>query len=642
MIAIEWLRRPGAALRGDRLAVSLAAATTQSAGLARTPRAICAALLPFDDPRRARHWRPATLGPLSVLFCGHLDNSAAIAAELGQANPGPGDAPGLAVLYAAALLRWGPRTDHVLIGEYAAIALNESGHHLRLSRSPLRAPPLHYYADAARVIAASVARAIFACGVEQQLDDDKLADMAWFNASNEAQSWFRGVNRVPLGSTVEFTPSSAQTRRYYDIGALQPLPRMSLADSVAQAQALLAEGTRAALAGSRRPAVMLSGGLDSSLVAVKALEAMPAETPLNAYTFVPEPGWGDYHVRGKFTDEGPLVAAFCQLHPRIISHFRDSAGRGLDTRLDDLFFAIGGAPQGLANLTPYHALWEAARADGCDRVLLGEFGNLTASADGSWAYSEYLITLRWRQLYRALRNAPEDDRSLVRRFLALAVGPFLSDALWDWQRERRGFNNLYHQASPLRRNFAKQSGALARSITARLPNPRYPRRDRLGEMKEVHANAWGEFSDIYAGFTQIHGLEQRDPTAYRPFFEFCAGLPSDRFLRDGQGRWLAREMLRGQLPEAQRVTNRTGLHGADWHIKLSRQREQLQREVEQFAKVPRLAAMLDLDRARAALENWPATGDVSDEQRLLCEVALPRTILTARFINYVEGRNLEV
>ena len=613
----------------------------RSAGLSRSPRAMCAALLPFNDPRRARSWRPATLGPLVVLFHGHLDNSAVVAAELGVPNPEPVDSPGLAALYAAALLHWGARTDRMLIGEYAAIALNPSEQHLRLVRSPLRAPPLHYYADAERVIAASVARAIFACGVEQQLDDDKLADMAWFNASNEAQSWFRGVNRVPLGSTVELTPVTAATRRYYDIGALQPVPRMSVADSVAQAHALLAEGTRAALAGSKRPAVMLSGGLDSSLVAVKSLEAMPGETPLNAYTFVPEPGWGDYRFRGKFTDEGPLVAAFCQRHPRLVPHFHDNAGRGLDARLNDLFFAIGGAPQGLANLMPYHALWEAARADGCDRVLLGEFGNLTASADGSWAYSEYLITLHWRQLYLALRNSPEDDRSLGRRFMALAVGPFLPDAVWDWQRRRRGLDNLYHRASPLRRSFAERSGALARSSAARLPNPRYPRRDRLGEMKEVHTNAWGDFSDIYAGFTQIHGLEQRDPTAYRPFFEFCAGLPSDRFLRDGQERWLAREMLRGQMPEAQRLTNRTGRHGADWHIKLSRQREQLLREVAQFAKVPRLAEILDLDRARAALEDWPETGDVSDEQRLLYEVALPRTIIAARFINYVEGRNLE-
>ena len=202
--------------------------------------------------------------------------------------------------------------------------------------------------------------------------------------------------------------------------------------------------------------------------------------------------------------------------------------------------------------------------------------------------------------------------------------------------------NLYHLATPLRPDYAEQSGAATRSRAAGLPNPRFPLRDRLAMMKEVHSNAWGEFSDIYAGFTEIHGMEQRDPTAYRPFFEFCAGLPSDTFLRDGQDRWLAREMLRRQMPEAARLEKRTGRHNADWHAKLSRQRDDLRREVDALAKVPRLAEMFDLERVRVALEDWPDSGAIADSERLVREVALPRAIIMARFVNYVEGRNLEL
>lgn len=577
-----------------------------------------------------------------MLFAGHLDNGAEVAGALGLSNPAPGDNQALAALYGAALLKWADQTDLRLIGEYAAIVIDEAQGSLRLVRTPLRAPPLHYYFDAGRVIASTSVRAIFACGVERRIDDRKLADMAFFNASDEARGWFEGVGRVPLGSVVDITPARETTRRYYDIGALPRLPRMPVAERLEQAHALLAEGTRAALAGAARPALMLSGGLDSSLVAVKTLEVMPASTQLDTYTFVVEPGWVRHGYKHRIADERPLVEAFCAMHPRLVPHYFDNADRGLDTRLTELFFATGSAPQGLANLGSYQALWEAARNDGCDRVLLGEFGNLTASADGNWAYSEYLAHLRWRQLYLALRDAPEDDRSLGRRLLALAVFPFLPDRAWHWQRSLRNAPNLYHLATPLRPDYVEQSGTAARSRAAGLPNPRYPLRDRLAAMKEVHTNAWGEFSDIYAGFTQIHGLEQRDPTAYRPFFEFCAGLPSDTFLRDGQDRWLAREMLRGQMPEAARLETRTGRHNADWHAKLSRQREDLLREVDALAKVPRLAAMFDLERVRAGLEDWPENGAISDGDRLVREVAVPRAIIMARFVNYVEGRNLEL
>jgi len=575
-----------------------------------------------------------------VLFTGHIDNAARASDELGLASPQPGDLQALAHLYGLALQKWREQADIHLIGEYAAIGFDESAQRLRLARSPLRAPPLHYFADATRIIASTVARAIHGCGVERRIDPDKLADAAWFNYANEARDWFKGLRRVPLGSVVELTPGSETCRSYYDPEAIPRQPSMPMAERVERAHALLAEGTRAALAGSTRPAIMLSGGLDSSLVAVKALEVMPGDAPLNAYTFVTEADWQPHPMMGRYTDERPYIERFCQQHPRIVPHFFDNRETPLDVRLNELFLAIGAAPQGLANLTGYHALWQAARADGCDRVLLGEFGNLTASADGSWAYSEYLVRLRWKQLWLALRNAPEDRRAMWRRFLALAVFPLLPDSMWQWQRRVRGVESLYHLASPLRRDYAMKSGVIARGLAVGLPNPRFPVRDRLAMLKEVHSNTWGEFSDIYHGFGQIYGIEQRDPTAYRPFLEFCMGLPSDTFLRDGQERWLAREMLRRQMPEEQRLERRTGRHEADWYPKLTRQRETLRRELELCAGDPQLAEMFDFERLRAALDDWPDSGDIPEDQRLLREVALPRAVIMSRFVAWAEGRNL--
>lgn len=640
MIGIDWCKQAGTAPCGSRLAASLAAGSGRSPGLHQDGHTAYAALLPFRDPRRARAWVPERVGPLVLLFAGHLDNAASIASELGLACPEPNDLRALARLYGTALLQWGEAVDRRLIGEYAVIAFDPGHHRLRLARSPLRAPPLHYHVDARRVIAASVVRALFACGVAQELDDEKLADMAWFNASDEQRSWYRGVSRVPLGSTVTLTPDRLSTDRYYDIAALRPLPRAAVADHIAQAQALLEEGTRAALAGSKRPAIMLSGGLDSSLVAVKALAVLPEPAQLDAYTFVTEPAWSGRTALGRYGDERPPVAAFCAMHPRIVPHFFDNADSSFGARLPDLFLATGTAPQGLANLNVYHALWQAARNDGCDRVLLGEFGNLTASADGSWAYSEYLLRLRWRELALALRKGPPDDRTFLRRLLALAIMPLFPDSAWKWQRRLRGYDDHYALASPLRPEFAESSGAVARAAASGLPNPRHPVRDRLAMMKEVHSNAWGEFSDIYHGFSQVYGIEQRDPFAYRPFFEFCAGLPSTLFLRGGQNRWLAREMLKGAMPEAARTTQLTGRHNADWHCKLTRQRGALLDEVKRLSANPRLAAMFDLDRARAALEHWPESDAIDERQRITCEIAVPRAIIFARYVNWVEGHNL--
>lgn len=641
MFALEWLRRADAAPASERLAASLAAGLSAVSAQHSIGDGTFAELLQHGDPRRARAWRPVEVGPHVVLFHGHLDNAAAAAAELGQPVPLPGDSAALARLYSAALLAWGDATDRRLIGEYAAAVLDQSAGTLRLARSPLRAPPLHYHATPERVIASTAVRAIFACGVEQRLDDAKIADMAWFNAANEARGWYVGLRRVPLGSVVMLGSGGCEeTRCYYDLDALPPVPRGSRAELVEQANALLVEGTRAALAGSKRPAVMLSGGLDSAMVVTRVMDAVPGDTAINAYTFVPRPDWDGFCNPGYYGTERPRVEALSAMHPRIVPHFEDNADTSFTDRLEVLFHTIGGSPQGLANLGVYHRLWEAARRDGCDRVLLGEFGNATASADGSWAFSEYLATFRWIELYRALRHSIRDDRSLLRRFLAMAVFPFLPERLWHWQRRVRGIDELYASVSPLRLDYAIRTGVVDRARAVGLPTSRFPDRDRLSMIREIHANAWGEFSDLYSGFEQVYGMEQRDPTAYRPFFEFCAGLPSDMYLHDGQQRWLARELLRGRVPEEQRLSTLIGSHNADWRARLGARRGEMLAELDLLEREPRLAKMFDFPRVRAALEDWPESTDIPVAEQVLRAAAISRAILFSRFINYVEGRNL--
>ena len=86
----------------------------------------------------ARAWRPARFpnGRLAV-FHGYFDNAAAIAAELGAS---PDDR---AELYALAVERWGDETERRVVGEYCSIIVDPETLRVRLSRSPLRAPPLY-------------------------------------------------------------------------------------------------------------------------------------------------------------------------------------------------------------------------------------------------------------------------------------------------------------------------------------------------------------------------------------------------------------------------------------------------------------------------------------------------------------------
>lgn len=639
MFAFELRRQRSSETDADRLGRSLASGLDRVAGNYGRDGAAFAQLLRHGDVRRARGWQPARAENRIILFAGHLDNAADIARDLAVKPPASDDDSALAAFYGRALHEFGAHTDRRLIGEYAAAVIDLETRAVRLVRSPLRAPPLHYCHSDDRVIASNVVRALFAAGVTRKLDHAKLADMALFNASNEARGWYEGIDRVALGTMVTLADGRKTVERYYDLGDLRPLARMDRTEMIETARDLFYQGTRAALAGSARPAVMLSGGLDSTLVAASAAAVMPGQAPIDTYTFCAASDWSGHSRPGTYGDERPRVEAFCRRNPRLRPHFHGDTKRHFDDDLTAMFHAIGAAPQGLVNLGAYHGMWRDARADGCDRVLLGEFGNMTVSDDGSWAYADLLTRLRWRELLDALRQAPPDGRSLPRRFAALALMPFLPDRLWHWQRKVRGVGNLYIDASPLKASYAAKSGALARSAAAGLPNPRFPLRDRLAMIREVHDNAWGEFSDVYHGFEQIYGLEQRDPTAYRPLFEFCAGLPAEMVLHGGQNRYLARELLKGHMDEGDRLSPLKGSHNADWHERMAPRRADIRRELDQLSADPAMAAMFDFDRLIGALDDWKDLPDMTPAQAFTCSAAVPRALLFARFIRHVDGRN---
>ena len=141
------------------------------------------------------------------------------------------------------------------------------------------------------------------------------------------------------------------------------------------------------------------------------------------------------------------------------------------------------------------------------------------------------------------------------------------------------------------------------------------------------------------GVEQVFGIRHRDVTAYRPLLEFCAGLPTDQFVRGGVQRWLARRMAHGRMPEAQRQETAYGQHNVDWHLRLTRRLPELRAEVERIADDPALAPLIDTDAASALLDHWPSAPPADPREVKRHFHALTGAILTARFHRFSAGIN---
>jgi len=590
-----------------------------------------------STPASSRLWRPTRLpSGLLVIFHGYLDNALSVAGKLGTETLEP------ALLYGLAVERWGDEAEREIVGEYCAVLIDTARPGLRLARSPLRAPPLHYFSSSDLVAAASVPRALFAAGVERRLNEQRVADSALMNFSDKEASWFEEVYRVPLGHVVDLKPGfERNVRQPYDLFSVPDVRFDSVEQYVQRAGELLTEGVRVCMAGFANPGATLSSGLDSPQVAICALNELPANKRLPTFTFHPEPGYDGRTEFGKVGNERPIVEAFLAKHPRIEPHFTDNGGYEHDYRWNEFFHLMGGAPAGLPNMYVFHGLFSAAAKRNCDVILLAEWGNFTFSDKGDWGFVEYLLTGKWRQLWLALTRLKNDDRSLIGKFMARSVSALLPQPIW---RLTRRFGKLKGRFAvdlmqPLSPTYRVQSGGEKRLRGSGVLIDRYHPKNRREALKLVFSNGDAETGEIYQAFEQMYGVAQRDPTAYRPFVEFCLGLPTELFLRDGEARWLAKEMAKGIMPEEQRDNPRNGRWDADWHLRIGRRRGEFLSELDGLSGDPRMAAMLDLSRLRAALEHWPDETPTDLLSLYGPEFAVPRALLTARFIKYVEGQN---
>jgi asparagine synthase (glutamine-hydrolysing) len=460
------------------------------------------------------------------------------------------------------------------------------------------------------------------------------------NFADVEASWFEDVAQVPTGSVVELERNRPRVlRQWYEVLDIPDQHVTSDADAVARAGALLEEGVRACLVGFDRPGATLSGGLDSPQVAVRALAALAPGQKLPTFTFHPEEAFDGLAPQWMMGDERPLVKAFAAMHPGIEPHFTANEGYGHDHRWNDMFHLIGG-PSHLNTMYVFHGLLSEAVKTRCDVLLLAEWGNLTFSDTGDSGFVEYLVKGRWRQLWLALKQLPKGSGSMPRRFVARSLSGLLPDSLW--RPLRRMFlprhTSLAELVRPLSAEYRRSSGADRRLEDSGIIADRYQPWSRRHARKLLFGGH-DAIAETHQGFEQMYGITLRDPTAYRPFAEYCLGLPTRMFLRDGERRWLARQMSRGIMPEAQRTNPLTGWWDADWHLRIGRRRKEYLAELDRLEQDERFGRMFDVPRLRAALEDWPDQTETDPQKSLGRQLAVPAALLAARFIAYVEGSN---
>lgn len=566
-----------------------------------------------------------------VLLSGWIDDAPELATALGLSAELSAE-----VLFGAAVERWGLAADSHVTGTYAAIVLLPDGR-VRLSRSPLGGMPLFHARHEGALLACSIPRPIFAAGLPEKLRQDALlASLALLPIDDPELSFYEGLSYLPDGAVRVLSRDGVETHRWHDVMALPPTRFARDGDYVEHANELLSRAVGNALRLSAKPALCLSGGLDSALVGAEMASQLPRDRKLRTYTFHPLDEWRQQAPPAQFVDERPYVKDFLAMHPGIEGRFIDNRHIGYDHRSTELFRASGSAWPAMVLAPVHHGLAMAAADDGCDWLFNASAGNLSFSNGAPWAWREFLLKGQWRQLWQLAAGRPEDSRSVPRRIAAHSVLPLLPPG---W---RSALQRLVHGAdrSPARNALVRADHPDVQAIAAasgHVIDDSHARSQR--HWLALNAPWFGLGSELGHGYEQVFGLRTRDVTQYRPLLEFCFAIPTDQFVRDGETRWLARRMGEGRLPEGLRLNRRYGRHGADWFPRLTPRLAELREGIERLSDLPEIAPYIDIDRARHLLDNWPdeepPVGALETELRF----SLPSVLLMAQFVRHITGRN---
>lgn len=175
---------------------------------------------------------------------------------------------------------WGLDVVRHLRGMFAFALWDSVRRRLVLARDRVGIKPLFYHVGAGRLVFGSELKAVLSSlDSVPGLNVEAIYDYLTYNYIPAPKTAYQNVFKLPAGHLLVVEGGQAQTRGYWDV-SLETQGDVSEADAVAGARAALTDAVSSHLVADVPVGVFLSGGMDSSAIAVimASLQAAPVET----------------------------------------------------------------------------------------------------------------------------------------------------------------------------------------------------------------------------------------------------------------------------------------------------------------------------------------------------------------------------
>jgi len=182
--------------------------------------------------------------------------------------------------------QWGDESVQRLRGMFAFAIWDVGRRRLLLVRDRLGVKPLYWAMVGERLIFGSEIKTILESGlIRAEANEQALPELLGTRYLSGTETLFKGINRLQPGHLLVFEKGAISIRQYWDIPAGQPseeLARLTDEQIVRRFRELLEESVRIRLMADVPLGMFLSGGLDSSAIAV--LMAGMIDRPLQTFS----------------------------------------------------------------------------------------------------------------------------------------------------------------------------------------------------------------------------------------------------------------------------------------------------------------------------------------------------------------------
>jgi asparagine synthase (glutamine-hydrolysing) len=413
-----------------------------------------------------------------------------------------------------------------LRGMFAFAIWDQPLRKLYLVRDRLGVKPLVYAEQNGQIAFASTVTALRDAGIVHDIDPDAMLEFLEFGWVSDALTIYRNARKVPAATVVEWHDGHVTERSYWDPPAPGSRP-MPFEEAVERTEELLLEAVKLRLIADVKVGSLLSGGIDSTLIAWAL-----AKLNVNLKTFT-------VSTPGHLADESAAAAETAALLG--IPHEIIDLSPQEQPALNDLTCAYG-EPFACSSALGLLQVCKAVKpkvtvlltGDGGDDVFLG--------------YTHHRNFWRAERLANRIPRASEhvwqSIRPLIARFPALRRPMHLTDyAVGGLGAALRTHDGLpyYERAGMLGEAFAGRR-LWHRQVTLSIDSGRRLMEEFLDYERRTRFVA--EYMTKVDGGAMFYAIEARSPFLDHVLWEHAASLPIGLRLHRGELKAILRTLVR--------------------------------------------------------------------------------------------------